>query len=288
MLWFPLSLVAALTAAINDVITKRFFGDLTPYEMGLVRLLYALPYLIAGLFLVPWPTLDGTFWTCLAVGLPLELIAFLCYMKAIKVSPLSLTIPFLAFTPAFVILTGYLFLGEILTSYGILGILLIVAGSYVLNLSGARRAWAAPFKAVFREPGSALMLATSFIYSITATLGKLAIVHSSQQFFAVTYFLIFFCFVFSLLPFMGKGKLRNIIERPIPGIFAGLVFAAMIYSHTLAISLVEAAYMLSVKRTSLLFAVIFGGLFFREQYIGERLLGSAVMMGGVLVIGFLA
>ena len=122
MLWFFLALTAALSQSGNDAISKRFFSNLTAYEMGLIRMVSAMPYLLAGMFFVPIPHLDETFWICLATGLPLELIAFMCYMRAIKVSPLSLSIPFLAFTPAFVILTGSLILEETLTPYGILGI----------------------------------------------------------------------------------------------------------------------------------------------------------------------
>jgi len=53
MPWFFLALTAALSQAGNDAISKRFFSDLTAYEMGLIRLLYALPYLLAGLIFVP-------------------------------------------------------------------------------------------------------------------------------------------------------------------------------------------------------------------------------------------
>jgi drug/metabolite transporter (DMT)-like permease len=129
MLWFFLALAAALTQAGNDVISKRFFGDLTAYEMGLIRLLFAMPFLLVGLVYVPWPELDRTFWLCMASAMPLEVIAFLCYMRAIKVSPLSLTLPFLAFTPALVILTGFIILDEELNMYGAMGIMLIVTGS---------------------------------------------------------------------------------------------------------------------------------------------------------------
>lgn len=281
-----LSLTAALSTAVNDAISKSFFSDLTPYEMALIRLLYAFPYLFIGLFMVPWPKLDMTFWVCLAICLPLELAAILLYMRAIKVSPLSLAIPFLAFTPVFVILTGYLLLGETLSIYGITGIILIVVGSYVLNLSKMKYEWLNPFKAIFKEKGSWLILLTSFIYSFTATLGKLAIKHSSPQFFAVSYFLIFFVFVSFLFPFMRGIKLRNLVKRPFPGIMAGIVLAILIFSHTLAISLIEAAYMISVKRSSLLFSVIFGSIFFKEEKIKERLGGASIMMAGVCIIAF--
>ena len=285
MLWFTLSLTAALSQAVNDTISKRFFSDLTAYEMGLIRLLFAAPYLFMGLVFIPRPPLDNTFWLCISCGLPLELCAFLCYMRAIKVSPLSLTIPFLAFTPAFVILTGFFILSETLNMYGLTGISLIIVGSYLLNLSSVKHEWLAPVKAIFKEQGSWLMLLTALIYSVTATLGKLAIIHSSPQFFAVTYFLFFTIFVILLFPIMPGAKITHLFKRPVLGVIAGMILATMIFSHTLAISMIEAAYMLSVKRSSLLFSVLFGALFFKEKKIKERLFGASIMMCGVLMIG---
>jgi drug/metabolite transporter (DMT)-like permease len=284
VIWFPLALVAAMSSATNDVLSKRFFGHLSPYEMGLIRLLYAFPYLLVALFLIPWPLLDGVFWSCLAVGLPLEAAAFITYMKAIKTSPLSLTLPFLAFTPVFTIFTGYFLLGETLSANGMLGIFLILIGSFTLHFSLFRKAWLAPLKAIAGERGSMLMLLTAFLYSLTSTLGKLAIQHSSQPFFAATYFLAFFLLVSSLYPFLGKGTGR-LAERPFAGVLAGSIFALMIFTHTLAISMVEAAYMLSVKRSSVVFGVVMGALFFKEEKVAERFLGSLIMLSGVCLIG---
>ncbi|SPD73748.1 Permease of the DMT superfamily [uncultured Desulfobacterium sp.] len=287
MLWFFLALAAGLTQAGNDVISKRFFSDLTAYEMGLIRLLFAMPFLVAGLIFIPWPELDKTFWKCMACAMPLEVIAFLCYMRAIKISPLSLTLPFLAFTPAFVILTGHVILDERLNLYGILGIAMIVSGSYTLNLSSAKIKFIAPFLAVFKEHGSWLMLLTAFLYSITSTIGKLAIMHSSPQFFGVIYFLFFGLVLATLFPLMPGAEMANLFKRPVIGLIAGMILTTMVFCHMYAISLIQAAYMISVKRTSLLFGVIFGFVIFKEKNIKERFLGVSIMMAGVMVIGFL-
>jgi drug/metabolite transporter (DMT)-like permease len=287
MLWFPLALIAALCTASNDALTKRFFSDLSAFEMGFIRLSYGLPYLIIGLLIIPWPEIDRTFWICIIICLPIELVAMLSYMRAIKISPISLTLPFLAFTPAFVILTGYLLLGEVLTLYGLFGIFLIVFGSYVLNISQGKEGRFGPFKAIFREQGSWLMLLTAFLYSFTATLGKLAILHSSPQFFGVTYFPLLLLLLLCLFPLMPQTKFGNLVKRPIPGIISGLFLAGMVFSHTLAISLVEAAYMLAVKRSNLLIGVLFGAIFFKEKDIRKRFLGAAIMMIGVIFIGAL-
>lgn len=286
MLWFTLSLVAAFSLATADALTKRYFGMQSPYEMGIIRLTYTLPWLVIALFIIPWPQLDRIFFLCLACGLPLEALAFYCYMSAIKRSPLSLTLPFLAFTPIFIILTGWLILGETMTSTGIAGIVLIVIGSYFLNFSHIKSGIFSPFKAIFKEPGSRLMLLVSFIYSLTSTIGKKAILHSSPSFFGVSYFILFTLLMLSFLPVIPNARKKALVQKPIPGLILGATMALMIFSHMLAISMVQAAYMISIKRTSLIFGVLYGAWLFKEEKITERLTGAIIMILGVLLIGW--
>lgn len=99
MEWFFLALPAAFSLATADALTKKFFSKLSAYEMGITRLSYTIPWLVLALFFIPMPYLDRTFFLSFAAALPLEALAFISYMRAIKVSPLSLTLPFLSFTP---------------------------------------------------------------------------------------------------------------------------------------------------------------------------------------------
>ena len=205
MTWFLLSLTAALGLATADALTKRFFSDLPPYRMGVVRILSTAPWMVLALLFLPAAVPDRTFWLAIAAALPLELAAFFLYMRALKLSPLSLSLPFLAFTPVFMILTGRLILDEALTAGGVLGILLIVLGAYVLNLSKMKSGLLGPIRAVMREPGSWIMLLVSFVYSITAPIGKVAILHSNPWFFAAVYNLVLSVVIVSLWPVAAGG-----------------------------------------------------------------------------------
>ena len=284
MLWFTLAQVSAFTGASSDALTKRYFGHLNAFEKGLVRLLYALPFLAVMVATVPWPPLQPSFWGLLVVMYPLEALALVLYMHAITVSPLSLTLPFLAFTPVFLIGTGLLFLGELPNLPGACGILLIVAGGYTLNLSSSHQGWLEPLRAIFRERGSLLMLAVAFIYSLTSALGKVAIQMTSPAFFGSFYPALLAAALAVAYPLVGKASFSNLAARPWTGLLLGVVYAGMFISHALAISLVEAAYMIAVKRTSLLFGVAYGGVLFKEEQIGERLSGGALMVAGVALI----
>jgi drug/metabolite transporter (DMT)-like permease len=286
MIWFPLSMLAAFSLATVDAMTKRFFGNQSPYEMAMIRLLYTAPWLACSLFFIPMARPDNQYFLAVASAAPLEVCAIYCYMKAIKVSPLSLTLPFLAFTPAFMIVTGRIFLGEKLGAAGITGIVLIVAGAYCLNISSLRNGFLSPIRAIFKEPGSRLMLLVAFIYSITSVIGKIGVLHSNPYFFGSTYFIALTLLMTALMPFIPGVSFKLNWEMHLKGAATGAIYAVMVFSHMLAISLVQAAYMVSVKRMSLLFGILYGAWWFRETRIHERLFGAVIMLAGVFLIGF--
>ncbi len=284
--WFILSLVSAFAGATADALTKRYYSDLSSYGMGLVRLVYALPFLGLSLPFITVPPLGPLYYASMAAALPLEALALFCYMKALKTSPLSLCLPFSAFTPVFIIVTGRFFLGETIGPAGFMGIFTTTAGAYILNISQMGGGRFEPFKAIFREPGPRFMLLTALLYSLTATLGKLGIRHSSPSFFAVSYFTTFTVLMLATIPLVGENRHPRLFQRPGAGLAVGFAMAAMIFSHVAAISLIEAAYMISIKRCSLLFGVLYGAVWFREEKIGERLAGALVMIAGAFIIGF--
>jgi drug/metabolite transporter (DMT)-like permease len=234
------------------------------------------------LFIEP-PHIDRTFYIALAAGMPLEVLAFVLYIRALRVSPMSLSLPFLAFTPVFLIAIGFLILGERPTPIGIGGIVLIASGGYVLNLRHFKYGVLEPLRAVFRERGSVLMLAVAFIYAFTASLLKLGINHSSPLFYGVVYFTVLpVAYAPLALPRLRRsgmdlGSLRLLVA-------AGLFMALMVVTHVLAVSLTEVAYMVAVKRTSLLISVLYGCLLFKEGRLGERSAGALMMIAGFAVI----
>jgi drug/metabolite transporter (DMT)-like permease len=284
MLWLLFALVSALTGAVADALSKKACATDEIWTVTWVRLGYSIPFLAPVLLFIDIPALDRIFWITTAVLIPLEIAAALLYVKAIQVSPLSLTIPFLAFTPLFLLVIPGLMLGETLSFIGIVGVTLVALGAYLLHIHLGKKGIAEPLRAIARERGSLLMLAAAAIYSLTSTLGKLALQHSSPMFVAAFYFpllgLIF-------LPVAAKksGKEMRIVTGNIK-LFAliGFCVALMSIFHFLAISRANVAYMIAVKRSGMIFTTIFGWLFFEERHLAERLLGCAVMLVGVVLI----
>lgn len=284
MAWFIYSLSAALFVSITDALCKELLSQSDEYLVIWGKFAFAFPFL-AGLFLyISFPILDPHFWYLALVWVPLEILALILYIKAIKLSPLSLTIPFLAFTPLFLVFTGFFMLKEVISIQGLVGIFLIVLGSYFLNFHTVTTGLLGPFKAIVHEKGSWLMLIVSALFSINSILGKIAIQYSSPEFYSFLLVVIMTVFTFPLPLWKTKRLGRQIWKNKVILTWIGLTNAVMIFSHTKAVILTNVAYMISIKRLSLLFSVYFGYYFFHEKNIKERALGSCIMLAGAVMI----
>jgi len=288
MEWLPITLLCAFSLASSDAATKAWLTDYSARELALVRFTLAGVVLLPGLLLFPLGSPEPAFWLWVAPLVPLEILAMLLYMKAIRDHPLSLTLPYLAFSPVFIVVTGWLILGERVDARGFAGVLLVMAGGWLLNLEHARlrdwRTWLEPLKAILYEPGSRMMLGVALIFSITSVIGKGAMVYTSPEAFGVFYFVLIGAVTALLFSLREPRILVRILRRPVPAFTVGGLTAVMVTTHFIALSRVETAYMVSVKRTSLLFGILYGAWLFHERGLGMHLVAGALMVLGVYLI----
>jgi drug/metabolite transporter (DMT)-like permease len=288
MTWLALAIASAATLAAADVYTKKYFGGCGGWELVLLRIAVPGLLLLPLAFVYPLPAVPAAFWGWMALLAPLEIAGMLLYLVAIRDSPLYLTLPYLAFTPVFNVIGGYLMLGETVSAAGFAGVACVVAGAYLLNLDGSRfdgvSGWAAPLRALAHERGSRLMLLAALIYSLTSVGSKQAMGYATPASFGVYYFLLIGCAALALTPFNRAARPRALVARPGALLLIGLLSAAMVVTHFLAIALVQVAYFISVKRTSLLFAIALGRPLLGERFAPRHFLAGCIMVGGVALI----
>ncbi|MFD2111737.1 EamA family transporter [Thiorhodococcus fuscus] len=289
MSWITLSLVCALSLASADAATKAWLQGFSALELLVVR--FCVPALLMTPLLVHLPPLGElplAFWGWIGLLIPLELTAMLLYMAAIRDHPLSRTLPYLAFSPVFVMGFAWFALGERISWRGAFGVLLVVAGAWLLNSGHARRrdwrSWATPLTAIASDPGPRMMLGVAAIYGVTATLGKGAMHYLGPEAFGAFYYGLLGLSVFALVLLPRPAMLHKLARKPIPILVIGGLLGVMVYTHFLAIQKVEVAYMIALKRTSLLFGILYGGLLFREPNLAARLPAGALMVAGVVMI----
>jgi drug/metabolite transporter (DMT)-like permease len=180
-----LVLISSLAWALLDLVRKGLAGRLP--AMPLLLLTTALP---TPLFLAWWmlegsaPPAAGYFLPGL-LSIAINVLANALFLRAMAVSPLSITIPLLALTPMFSSLLAIPLLRELPTAVQSLGILLVVGGALVLNLRSGDGASPADFWRAFRrEPGAAMMAGVALLWSVTPALDKLAMAEASPSFHA--------------------------------------------------------------------------------------------------------
>jgi drug/metabolite transporter (DMT)-like permease len=284
MHWFLLAILTAVAVAGRDVSVKKLSANHSAMEIAAIELFWSIPFFLFGLCLIPIPPLDSYFWWSFAISLPLNWVSYLLYIIALTLAPLSITVPLLSFTPVFAILTGALILDEHVNVYGFWGIILIVVSSYLLNFNEAHKGYFKPFIALFTEKGSLLMFIVAFLFSIAGVVGKKAMIHSSPLFFGYFFFLVCNFSMLCGILLCSKVSVAKILRHTKAGIWLGSLFFLHIMLHCLAITGTNAAYMISIKRSSILFSVLFGWLLFKEEHFKFRGPASMLMFIGALLI----
>ncbi|MBI2103121.1 EamA family transporter [Candidatus Woesearchaeota archaeon] len=281
-----LALLTAFTTSLLDVLSKRTLKTVNEYVVAFSVRFYTLFFLLPFFFFLEIPALNNTFWFALLINGLLNLVTSILYLKALKASDLSLSVPLVTFTPFFLLITSPLLVGEIPTALGMVGVFCIVMGSYVLNLRQKKAHPLAPFRALLKERGPRLMLCVAFLWSISSNFDKIGVQNSSPIFwsFMVNLFIVLLLFPYLILKTREEFQVFSIEwKKLLP--FGALNASAAFFQMT-AVSLTLVTYVISVKRLSVVFSVFWGYLLFKEEGIKERLLGSLVMVGGVVLIAF--
>jgi drug/metabolite transporter (DMT)-like permease len=287
MNWFLLALICAFLTACCDALSKRLMRDNDEWMTGTIILGIAgivwLPIFLAQDLRPVTPELI----LLLAVALPLETLAYYLFLSAIRIAPLSLTVPLLAFTPVLTILTSWVLLGENINLTSGMGIGLVTLGAYVLNAHLIDGHVLAPLRALVSNSGSRRMLMVAVIWAFTSSLGKKGtLLCGAMQFGCIL--LYGHIIIFSLVTFyrvrIGTARTGFPLGNNLLFLIAGIFMAGAEITHFLSISMAPVCYMISVKRLSLLFGVILGWIFFGEQNIRYRLAGATAMVAGVIFI----
>lgn len=283
MLWIALALSGALAHALYSVAVKRCLRTCSPARLAGRTFLVGGSILLVLSCVRGLPATGPLFFPALAASSALNAAAVWLTYRALTETEISLAVPMLSLTPVFLVGTSYLLLGEVPGAGGAAGIVLVVAGSYVLGSGDGEGGILSPFRALLKCRGTAMMAVVALIYSLTAVLDKVLILQS-DPFFGLGLDLLAIGVLFIALTLVtGKTAADPPPARRAVAITGGLL-ALEILSIGLALTLQIVPYVISVKRTSILFAVVIGGIVFEEAALGRRTVGAAVMVAGTACI----
>jgi len=287
-MWFFYSLFFAIWSAVSIFLIKRTTKYINPLPLLFILFLFAIPATFVLLqFVGGIPATTPEFYLYMFIAALLDTVMFVSFFSAVHQSEISLLAPISSFSPVFTTIIAIFALGEIPTFLKLVGILIVVFGAYLLNISDLKHGFLSPFKNLFSHRGVRLYLLANFLLTITPIFQKKAIFETTPQVPLYASFIGMCLVALFLSPFTLRKSLSYKKEVPshlktflIYGVGTAL---AQLAAYT-AFSLTHVGYVTTVMRLSGLFSVFIGGFFLKEGRIKERLLGAGVMILGTLIL----
>jgi uncharacterized membrane protein len=206
------------------------------------------------------------------------------FFKALQEAAMSGSVPFLAFTPVLLLPTGFLLLGELPTEAKLFGLLLTMTGSVMMHWRLFAESWLSPIKAIYRDKGSRYMLYTAMLLAISTPLDK-KLSFMTDLYTQCLIYGVGMCAFFLAMARIRGEPLCPVLKLGVGWIVvAGILDAGTILLQYQAYQYIDAVMVISIKRSGIVLAVIFGRLFFGEKNIRDKLAAASMMFVGVLIL----
>lgn len=285
MLWYLLPVIAAVLGAAKyaglKFATTKMHDQVALWTLSLSAAMVL--WTIALMEGIPYP--DTTFWLALLAVAPTSIASVGLQARALKVSDMSLVSPLVNLSPVFLLFLAPLLVDEHLTFQGIVGVLVIVVGTYMLNNTRKedRQGALDPFRALWEDRGARLMLLAVLCMAANNILDKLGVnATGSGLLWAATIQTVW------VVAFTPAAIIRRRESQEGAPWKLLLLLGALggIGSWAYAASLVHipVTYAVSIKKLGAIFSVFAGHLLFKEGRVQIRLAGASVMIIGVILI----
>ena len=275
------SAIFSATAAVSQKIVLRKLDAVT-FSFAVTSLSLIAVLLYASFYGFPQISFDE--FLILAFKTLLASLAFLFVMISIKNFELSSVLPVLAFTPALVALTAFVFLDEKLTGAEILGMFLSLTGLYIIEVK--EKNIFKPLKILLSGSKSVFIILALLLFTATSVLDKTLIgVYKIKpaDFITVQYVLGTVIFAIIFLFYRKKGEIKKFEKSK--SVILLLVFIAgltllyrFFYIYSLQFGPVAVA--LTIKRLSVFLAVISSGKLLNEKNILRKSIASLMIITG--------
>jgi len=282
---FTLIVISAVMHALWNLLVKRSRHK-TVFIWWMFVAAGSLFSLIVPLLSVPFQRPDSHTLMMVSLGAVCFVLYHLFNGRAYRGGDLSVVYPLCQTSMIYVPIWGIILLRERLSLLGICGILLVIFGTYSIQLQRLSLAeLVRPFRNL-KSPSVRDALTAGFIYSIGSVAEKSGVGNYSPLYFT-------FIMVLIMLILMSFNMLRK-KYRPLIGaelrehwgliLCSGPIMLASFLSFRYGLNLSPVSYAVPVRQISIVIGVLIGIIFLRESFGKIRLISSLFIMVGVALI----
>ena len=297
-LWIVLGFISALTYALADIISKKVLNkyDVTPTQIMFEQHLLNI-FLILLLF---FPFIDFSsfyqYYYIFIIKAFLVAVVAITYFSLLRKYEISEVAPLANLSPLILLLFTSTILAETITFFQMIGILITIIATYILEVTHHHHEKKEPhefhFKQLFKKPTQFFMYAFVLLtmMSLTSILDKIILdtgigVYSNMYFTSVCVF--FFVTVYFTIKRNLKERLIKMVKQPETFSIGIIRFVdSFVILTAFIVPGVIISLLIPIRRSATLFSAIGGGLIFHEKHMLRKLIAVVLMLVGLGFIVF--
>jgi len=281
-----LATLVALMTGLKSVYQRLNAVDTDEFVTAWASRFFGVPVLLVAIFYRGIPELSVKYFL---ISLPYGFVVALASVliaKAYKASDASIVTPMFALSPVLVLFTSFFILGEVPDLKGIIGVLIIAFGAYILKAQEAD-GFLDPFRKLWDERGVQIILLVIILYSVTANIDKIMVGISSPVMWPLTTYILSSIIMMPLMMKRSQNWRKEVKTDWKPLMILGVLSGGSIILQMAALELTLVSYVVSIKRLSIPITVLLSYFILSEKKdFKERIIGSTVMIIGALLIYF--
>lgn len=298
-MWFFLALGSALFQVLRNMAMKRLGHVLDETINVWGRFVFLLPFALVGVALLDYPEisgplgmrpvgiteLSGTFWGLAFVFGITQNLGTLSLSKALNISDISLVTALWKISLLFLVVWGYLWLGETPSPMGLAGLLVSMVGVYLLNVHRARVSLWAPLAALVQDPGQRWTVLAGVGYAISVVLIKRMAQLSNPAWAVLAGYMLCAALLTPYAIHRSRAHFRQVGTYWKSFVSMGMFGTLSTWFGTTAYTMTVSAYVEAVKQVEVLFAMAIGYLIFKESArIKVIWAGALVILLGMVML----
>lgn len=290
MLWIVSALSGAFFKSLTGVFRKKISGKISAVVFAwlnaLIAALILLPFLVffdndvIGIFQHHFPVVLG-------ISL-FSLAGILLNLMALDREELSFVAPLNGFIPLFTLLYAWVLLSEVPPLPGVLGLSVIILGTYVMAIKPGKVRWYDPLVHLAKSPAAWLSLGVAASYAINTVFIKaatdagyntLTVLYATNLLSVVMMsYILFTKQRKAIIPSLRSSGLA-VLGSSISSLLSNLL-------HIISVSLTYASYAVALRRFDSIFSVLLGWKLLKESNIRNKLIGAGIITIGTILLIF--
>lgn len=226
-------------------------------------------------------------WIALLVSGIANSVGIFAYIKAIKIGELSEVIPLIKLEPVSVAVLAPLILSEPISPQLTGSLLLVASGSYIVMLRKAKGLFY-PFKNLKQNKALQIAMVPPLMWGFAAIADRFGNQRIDPKIYL---FFLFLTVSFNLGIYIYARDRQKLLEvkqvatrKPFQYILMGVITILAYISVFTAFSMAKASQVVPVLQTQTLLTVIIGGYLFSEENLVRKLIGSLLLILGIILV----